>query len=304
MQKGILSGAVAAAMLLAPLARAEVPGVATDIAPVQSLVAQVMGDLGRPDLILPPGASPHGYALRPSEARALARADLVIWVGPALTPWLADTIATLPEHARTVALLDVAETEVLPYRNEATFAEPVAGHEGDHDHSPVDPHAWLDPQNMMVWAGAIGAALAEADPEHAAIYRANAERATTRLMALKTRTYDRLTPVRDLPYVVFHDAYQYFERRFDMPAAGAISLGNGTDPGAARVTEIRDLIAAEGVRCIATEPQFNPALVGAVSDGIEVRTTVLDPVGTGIAPGPDFYDALIGGLADGLLACE
>ena len=304
MQKGILSGAVAAAMLLAPLARAEVPGVATDIAPVQSLVAQVMGDLGAPDLILPPGASPHGYALRPSEARALAGADLVFWVGPPLTPWLADTVATLSENARVIALLDVAGTEVLPYRNEATFAEAEPGHEHHDDHGTLDPHAWLDPQNMMVWLGAIAAALADLDPENGATYQANADQAAARIMALKTRTYDRLEPVRGLPYVVFHDAYQYFERRFDMPAAGAISLGNGTDPGAARVAEIRDLIAADGIRCVATEPQFNPALVDAVADGMDVRTTVLDPLGTGIAPGAGFYEALIDGLADGLLACD
>lgn len=311
MQRHIFLGGLTAATLLGSAVLAEVPRVATDIAPVHSLVRQVMGDLGEPDLILPPGASPHGYSLRPSEARALAGADVVFWVGEALAPWMEGVIASLSGGAVVVELLETEGTQTLPFREEAAFALRMPedgggghdGHEG-HDHSGADPHAWLDPQNMIAWTRAIATTLSAADPENAATYAANADQATAELTTLTTRINERLTPVRGLSYVVFHDAYQYFETRFDMPAAGAISLGDATDPGAARVAVIRDLVRDQGVTCIATEPQFNPALVEAVAGGADLRTTILDPLGTGLEPGAGFYDALITALADGLLACR
>ncbi|RYH09497.1 zinc ABC transporter substrate-binding protein [Tropicimonas sp. IMCC6043] len=308
--------ALVAAIAFCGTAGAEVPRVAVDVAPVQSLVAQVMGDLGVPDLVLPPGASPHGYALRPSEARALAEADLVFWVGEELTPWLGDTLDTLAGEARRIALLDTPGTLRLAFRNEAVFeifeADSEEGDfhdhadEDDHDHAHegVDPHAWLAPENAANWIGVIAAALMEADPENATLYAANAVTARARIGELADTLTVQLEPLVGLRFVVFHDAFQYFETSVGLPALGAISLGDASGPGAARVGHLRDLVQNEGVTCIAAEPQFNPALVETIAGGAEIRTTVLDPLGANLESGPDFYASLLEGLADGLLACR
>ncbi|SDL55904.1 zinc ABC transporter substrate-binding protein [Aliiruegeria lutimaris] len=317
MRLTILTG-TAAAIAFCSSALADVPNVATDIAPVHSLVAQVMGDLATPDLILPPGASPHGYSLRPSEARALERADIVFWIGEPLTPWLDAPLETLARGAHIVELLAAPETTTLQFREGADLGGHDAHDEAhsqtgqpdhhdedaEHDHDGVDPHAWLDPQNAIAWTGLIARTLAETDPENAAQYAANAEAAIAGLEALTEEVSERLEPMHGVPFVVFHDAYQYFEQRFDLPALGAISLGDATDPGAARVASIRDLVRDSGVSCIAAEPQFSPSLIKTVAGGSGIRTTVLDPMGSALEPGADFYRSLIAGLAESLLGCR
>ncbi|NDR58510.1 zinc ABC transporter substrate-binding protein [Aliiruegeria sabulilitoris] len=319
MRLTILTGTTAA-IAFCSNALADVPNVATDIAPVHSLVAQVMGDLATPDLILPPGASPHGYSLRPSEARALERADIVFWIGEPLTPWLEAPLATLAQGALIVELLEVPGATILPFREGADLgghddhdeahADTETAHgddhdaEAEHDHEGIDPHAWLDPRNAIVWTGLIAQTLTKADPEHAAQYAANAEVTIAGLETLTQDISDRLEPMHGVPFVVFHDAYQYFEQRFDLPALGAISFGDATDPGAARVASIRDLVRDSGVSCIAAEPQFNPSLIKTVAGSSGIRTTVLDPMGSALEPGADFYSSLITGLADSLLDCR
>ena len=283
---------LAAALLAAGAARAEVPAVAADIAPVHSLVARVMQGLGAPELIVPATASPHGYALRPSEAAALARAGVVFWVGPDLDPWFGEAVASLAPDAVAVELMDAPGTTELAARQDALFepeaedpAEVAGGHE--HAHGPHDPHAWLDPRNAAAWLDAIAAALAAADPENAAAYAANAVAGKAELAALSGEIAVTLDPVRGRPFIVFHDAYQYFERGFDFPAAGAIALSDASQPGPARLRQIRDRIADEGVACVLAEPQHNPDLVATVIDGTATRSASLDDIGAGLQPGPN-----------------
>jgi zinc transport system substrate-binding protein len=303
--------------LVAPVAEAA-PRVAADIAPVQSIVARVMAGVGEPGLILPPGASPHGHALRPSEARLLQEADLVVWVGPALTPWLADPIATLAPAALLLTLADAPGVETLPIRaagpfeahdhgeaheGEAHDHEPVA-HEA-HDHEPValDGHIWLDPDNAVAMAQAVADALVGLDPANAAVYAANRDDFAAETVAMTRSLAERLAPLRGRPYLVFHDGYQYFEHRFDLPAAGSVALHDGDAPGTARIAAIRDRVRSEGVVCAFAEPEFEPRLLATVLEGSDVRMGTLDGLGAGLAPGPDLYPALIRGLADGLEAC-
>lgn len=314
MSRNLLALAV---VLSAGVAQADVPRVAVDIAPVHSLVARVMQGAGEPDLIVAPGASPHEYSLRPSDAAALQGAGVVFWVSPALTPWLEDAIGTLASDATAVELLEADGTTELEFRTGALFEahedhdedeedhdEGEAGHEeDDHDHEGHDPHAWLSPQNASAWLDVIASELALADPENADLYRANAVDGQTELAALVAEVEGILTPIRGRNFIVFHDAYQYFEDSFDLHAAGAISLSDARDPGPARLTEIRARVAEQGISCVLSEPQFNPALVAMVLDGTEAGTAVLDPLGSDLAPGPELYPQLLRNLATALAGC-
>tara|TARA_R110002049_G_scaffold10127_3_gene50341 strand:- start:44174 stop:45211 length:1038 start_codon:yes stop_codon:yes gene_type:complete len=323
---------------------ADVPVVATDIAPVHALVTQVMAGVGMPELIIPPRASPHGYAMRPSEARALNAADLVVWVGPSLTPWLAEPIETLAGSATHLTLMDQPGTHILPFREGATFeahdhddeghaaeqhgdedhgenhddheedhaghdhaADDHAGHDHDthegHAHGGNDPHVWLDPRNGQLWLGQIAEALAERDPDNAKTYLDNALAAQEELARLETEITAQLAPLRGRPFIVFHDAYHYFEARFDIEAAGAISENDARAPGAARLAELRAVVSATGATCVFAEPQFNPGLVAAIADGQAVKTGTLDPLGAALTPGAALYRDLLRGMADSMAAC-
>jgi zinc transport system substrate-binding protein len=316
-----LGAALVAGTALSP-ALADAPRVATDIAPVHSLVARVMDGVGAPDLVMAAGASPHAYSLRPSEAAALQQADLVFWIGEDLTPWMEDAIATLAEGARVMSLLEVEGVTLLEFREGALFDghdhegdhdheetghdhdhDHDRGHE-DHDHGAYDPHAWLSPDNASVWLDAIAAELAAVDPGNAAAYRANAAAARDELAATRVEVEARLGPVTDMRFVVFHDAYQYFERAFEISAAGAISLSDAADPSPARIAEIQERVRDEGISCVLAEPQFNPGLVATVLDGTEAATGVMDPLGAELEPGPGLYPQLLLNLADALAGCR
>ena len=343
-----LSSSLLALTFAAGTAQAEVPQVVTDIAAVQSLAAQVMGDLGEPVALMRQGASPHDYALRPSDAKALQEADLVLWTGPDLAPWLDEMIDTVAKGVPSVALAEVEGTVELPFREGANFEahshdhadedmhgdeahdhddehahdehshedhEDQDGHDdhdhhsdddahGDeHDHHGMDPHSWLDPENGRVWLGVIAEKLAGIDPEHAETYRANAEAAQADLDAVIAEVRSELAPVQDMRFIVFHDAYQYFENRFGLSAAGAISLSDASDPSPARIREIQEVIVEQNVSCVFSEPQFSPALVKTVLNGTNAHSGVIDPLGVEIAPGAEFYAALIREVATAFVDC-
>lgn len=291
----------------AAAAQAEVPKVATDIAPVHALVARVLGDLGTPSVIVRPGASPHGYSMRPSEAGSLQDADAVFWIGPSLTPWLKGAIGALASDASVAALLGAPETHVLAFRTDARFGardHEAQDHEGhDHDHEGADPHAWLDPRNAQVWLNIIAQQLGDMDPPNAPTYRANAEAGRAELAALEAELEQALAPFRDIPFVVFHDAFHYFEDRFSLTAVGAIALSDASDPGPARVAQVRQIVQDTGARCVLSEPAFNPALVQTVTEGSGARMALVDPMGSTIAPGAAFYPALLRSIADALTGC-
>lgn len=330
------SGAAAVALLAgAGGAWAEVPRVAADITPVHGLVARVMQGLGAPALVVPPGASPHGYAMRPSEAQALDQADLVFWMGEALTPWLEAPLEELAGDAHRVELLAADGTEVLAFREGARFEahghdedhgdhedhDDHAGHEdhADHDspegdddhthshghsHAGADPHAWLLPANAQAWLDLIAAELAEHDPDNAAAYKANAEAGKQEIADAAASISASLEPFRTKQFIVFHDAYQYFERGFGLNAAGAISLGDAVKPSPARIAEVRGVVADLKVSCVFSEPQFNPGVVATVLDGTGAGTALLDPLGAKLEPGPQFYPALLRDIGSAIAGCE
>lgn len=301
-------------LLVSSAALADSPSVATDITPVHGLVSMVMGDLGSPALLVEPGASPHGYALRPSQAAALQDADAVFWIGHDLTPWLDGPLDSLANRAVVVELLDVEGAVVHRFREDAVFApddhdEVEHGHdehEEEHDghaHDGADPHAWLDPDNAMLWLAVIAETLSGLDPDNAGTYHANAEAAQADIAVLEADIATRLAPVSPRSFVVFHDAFQYFEQHFDLSSAGAISLSDASSPSAARIAEIRDAVADQDVVCVFSEPQFNPGLVATIAGATELTTGVIDPLGSTLEPGAGFYPALLLGVADSVETC-
>lgn len=298
------------------------PKVVVDIAPLHSIVTQVMSGVGHPDLLIQPEASPHSYSLRPSEAEALAQAEVVFWTSEELTPWLENSLDNLASSANKVEMLELSATVRHEYREGATFEahdhaeesgedkhqnDPNEHHEDhdEHHHGEYDPHAWLDPMNAKVWAAEIAQVLSGADPSNAEVYRQNAQTFGDSLDELTASLSERAQRLDGIPFIVFHDAYQYFERRFGLPAAGAISLSDAADPSPARIREIQALVSELGVTCAFTEPQYNPGLVDTVFESSEVKTVgVMDPLGVDIEVGTGHYPELLKGLMASLEQCR
>jgi len=278
------------------------PNVVASIKPVHSLVAAVMEGVGEPALLVKGNASPHTYSLRPSDAGALQAADIVFWTGHGMELFLADALDTLAADAVSVELSQTPGLELLPVREGGAFE----AHEHDdeeHIEGQIDLHFWLDPQNARLMVTAIAETLSRADPENAKAYAANAERELAELDALTSELQETLAPIADEPFVVFHDAYQYFENRFGLTLAGSITVSPEAMPGAQRIGELKARVAELGATCVFAEPQFEPAIISAITEGTPARSGVLDPEAGLLTASPDLYPQLLRGLADSLVGC-
>jgi zinc transport system substrate-binding protein len=270
-----------------------------------------MAGIGIPDLIVDRGASPHEYSLRPSNAASLEAADLVFWISNGLTPWLDDALNTLARNAKVIELMDAKGATVLPFREGATFETHSHRHKHDedgHDEDEhptvnVDPHGWLDPYNGKIWLDVIATELSKIDPDNADIYFDNASKGKTDIDAIVSEIDATLAPFRGTNFIVYHDAYQYFEKRFDVLAAGSISMGDVSDPSPARIAEIHQTVEELDMTCVFSEPQFNPELVATVVDGTKARALVIDPLGTRLTLGADFYLNLLRNIAQTMASC-
>lgn len=287
------------------------PRVVVSILPLHSLVAGVMAGVGAPRLLVRGAVSAHRYTLRPSDARALGAADLVIWVGPGLESFLAKPLRALAGRARVVALGDEPGIDLL--RRRVGGAETAAvrpdirpGGESGQDRARLDPHIWLDPENAKRMVQFFAQILGALDPDHGPRYRANAARLAARLDRLDAALAAALTPLKEIPYVVFHDAYGYLEARYGLRRVAAVTLNPEDKPGARRLAELRREMFAAGVVCVFTEPQFKPALVAALTGGIpgpRIRGAPLDPLGAALTPGPEAYFELMRDLSRSLVGC-
>lgn len=290
-------------LLLAPWMALAAPDVVTSLQPVHSLAAGVMRGVGQPRLLVTGGASPHDYSLRPSDARAIAEADIVFWIGPDLESFLVRPLKNAQRKVRNIALIEAPDVTVLPLRTGGVWEahlhdEHSHGHKADHD-----AHIWLNPINAIAMTRRMVAVLGEVDPDHKADYERNGAALMERLNQFDQQLALKLAPLKGQPYVVFHDAYQYFERRYGLNAVGSVVLDPEQRPGAKRVAEIQARIREQGVRCVFSEPQFQPALVQTVIAGSQAQPGILDPLGAGIPPGPEAYFQLLDGLVDALRDC-
>jgi len=308
------AGLLALAAMPAAAAEPAPLRVAASIKPLQSLVAAVMQGAGAPALIVQGEGSAHGYQLRPQDAENLSRAQIIFWDGPQMETFLIKPLQVLSPKAKIIALSAAPGIKLLPLRAGGAF-EP---HQHDSQHEEIiansaagggkirgeaDMHFWLDPQNAAAAIEDIATVLAQQDSARAALYQANAKAYILRLRQLEQRLNAELAPVRGRPFIVFHDAYQYFERRFAMPAAGSITVNPEQAPGARRLRAIRAKIAELQAVCVFSEPQFEPRLVQVLTDGTKARTGALDPLGSSLAAGPNQYIQLLQNLADNLTAC-
>ena len=301
------------AVLFLPAGAFAAPAVVASIGPVHALVAGVMEGVGTPRLLIRGAGSPHAYALKPSEARAVAEADRLFWIGPPIESFLPRVIENLAPGT-AVALAERAGLTLLPPSAAGPWQTPAHDdhqeheqeHHGHHDHAhddAYDGHVWLDPANAARMVATIADELRASDPANGPRYQANAAALEARLEALDRALRTALEPVRAVPYVVFHDAYHYFEARYGTHAVGAIAVSPERPPSARRLSEIRARIVESDIRCVFAEPQFPARVVDAVVEGTGARSTVLDPLGADIAPGTDAYFTLMHTLADSLVRC-
>ncbi len=297
----------------APVAEAA-PKVVASIAPLAGIAAAVMGEGSAPTLLLPATQSPHHGALRPSQARALADADVVLWIGPELETGLDSALDAMPEawigsHALSAMLLPKVTRR--PYRHLETLGgapepdegEGHAGGEVHRHHGDIDPHLWLDPANAAAIADALAERLALADPDRATVYRANAKRFGDTMDALKTDLAEQLATVRGRNFVVFHDAYQYFETPFGLTAVAALTLDPAQPMGGRRLVGVRERARGLAAACVFADAQAPRGAVDGVARDLGLKAGRLDPLGVEVDPSPNSYATLLKNLAASYRAC-
>jgi zinc transport system substrate-binding protein len=294
--------------LLLPTLALATPRVVVTIKPIHSLVAGVMAGIGEPALLISGAGSPHYYSLRPSDAKLLTRADLVVRVSADFETFLNRSLASLAPGARIVSLDELPGIALLPAREGGVWEEHADGHAisamvAGTGHKEFNLHLWLDPQNARIIVAGLVKILAELDPAEAERYRVNGAALEQRLTRLDLDLARQLKPVADLPYVVFHDAYPYLEKRYHLRAVGSITVDPGRAVGARRLAEIRKKIKATGARCVFREPQFEPKLMSLLTEGTGAAIGTLDPLGADVPAGPEAYFLLMNRLGDSLREC-
>lgn len=310
------------------------PKVTATIAPVYSLVAAIMQNVGEPSLLFPTNTSPHDSQMRPSQARQVQNADVVFWVGPEIEVAVAKALQTIGDKAHSVPLMRAEGIVRLPVREDGNWERHNHDHGDEHDkhdhdkhdhdehahekhdhddhdkkseshdaHEHWDNHIWLAPENAIAMAKAISHELAEIDPENAKSYTANSEKLIAAIQSQTDEIKAQLSEVKGKPFMVFHDAFQYYEQHFGLNAVGSIRLHPEVAPGAARIKQIREKLEAAEVVCLMSEPQFSASILPPLVEGTKTRLGSLDPIGKTLDVGPDLYQNLLQLNADNLVKC-
>ena len=295
--------------------------VVASIKPIHSLASSLMDGVGKPDLIVDGYASPHGFAMKPSHAKMLQEADIIFWVGEDLENFLVKPLSSIAKKAEKIELMDIKGLEILKFRERNIFDDhdhDDHGHddhgkkEDDHDdhghddheghaHGEFDPHIWLDPVNAKVILKEMAEHLIENDEKNSATYKKNLAKALKDIDKLIKDTKSELS--KSVASIVFHDAYQYFEERFNVNILGAFTVNTDVMPGAEQLAEIREIIEHDKVACVFSEPQFNPDIIKAVAKDMDIKTGVVDPLGATLNPGKDLYFDLIRNMSASFKNC-
>ena len=331
--KSLLFGPLAGILLILTPLKADI-NVVTSIKPLHSLTSYIMEGVGEPDLIIDGVASPHNFQIKPSHAKMLQKADLVIWVGEDLESFLPSALKSIPKNAVVFELLDQSGLKKLKFREKNIFEghddhdehghDEHAKKEDDHDdhdehgkkeddhddhghdehghaHGEYDPHIWLDPSNAKVIVKKITNQLSKIDKDNSSVYKANSKKLLKDLDGLIKEVKNEIN--KDASFVVFHDAYQYFEKRFGINVIGALTVNPDVMPGAEQLSEIREIIEHDKVACVFSEPQFNPNIIKAVAKDMNIKTGVLDPLGATLTPGKTLYFDLISNMSKSFKSC-
>ena len=302
-------------LIFSTLAKAELK-VVTSIKPIHSLASYIMDGVGSPGLIVDGYNSPHSFQLKPSHAKMLEQADIIFWIGEDLENFLEKPLDTIAKKAEKIELLEIKNIKKLKFRERNIFEEHEGhddhghdakkeehddhGHDAkkeehddheEHGHGEYDPHIWLDPINAKIILNEITEHLIENDYKNASTYKSNLTKALAKIDKL---IIDVITETnKNLSYVVFHDAYQYYENRFNINILGAMTVNPDVMPGAEQIHEIHEVIEHDNVSCILSEPQFNPDIIKSIAKDTSVKTGVLDPLGANLKPGKNLYFDLI-----------
>ena len=321
-------------------ARAEV-NVVTTIKPLHSLISSVMEGVGKPSLIIEGTNNPHTFVFKPSHAEMIENADIVFWIGEDLEAFMEKPLESLAKNAKTISFMDLASIEKLKFREQNIFDDhddhghddhydhghkdddhddhddhdghddehdghddhdDHAGHHDGHNHGEFDAHIWLDPANAKEMVLEISHELSELDPSNKSKYEDNASKTIVTLDKLIQEVDKSLS--KDISYIVFHDAYQYFEKRFGVIPAGALTLNPDVLPGAKQIADIQDVINDKGIKCIFSEPQYNPKIIETLGNDMNISTGVMDPLGAYIDAGPSMYSDLINQIANSIKDCH
>ena len=288
--------------------------VITSIKPLHSLVSYVMDGIGAPDILVDGSSSPHTFQLKPSHATMLQEADVIFWIGEDLESFLETPLESIARNSKHIALMESDEIKLLKFREKNIFSghdeheEHADEHEGhdDHDehghaHGEYDVHFWLDPEIAKTIIKIVTRELSELDPTNASTYKSNSIKALNEIDQLINDAKSKIN--RDAKYVVFHDAYQYFEKRFGVEVIGALTVNPEVLPGAKQLAEIREVIEHENVNCLFSEPQFNPSIAETIARDTGVKAAIIDPLGAELDLGKDLYFNLIGDIASSFESC-
>lgn len=290
---------------------ASAPNIVVSIKPFYNICAKVMESVGTPHLILNNNSSPHDYQLKPSDAKLINNADLLIWGGPDVESYLTKPVSSLAN--RNLDLAAIPNLELLPIRTATNWQHDHEhghdhdhdhGHSHNHDHGTTDPHYWLDPDNAVIIALAIADRLSEIDPTHAQTYAKNATAFAKKINQDKKIWTQKLAPYKKEPYVVAHDAYQYFNNYFGLDGVGSITLNPEVPPSIQRVQQIQQLLIADKVHCIFSEPQYNYKIFDSLIKDTKVHVGRLDPLGQDADLGPNGYFKLMDDLVHNFVACN
>ncbi len=299
--------------------------VVVSIKPIHSLASYLMDGIGKPDLIVDGYSSPHGFALKPSHAKMLQEADIIFYVGEGLENFLEKPLKSIAKKAEKIEFMEIKGINKLKFRERNIFDDhddhghkednhddqghddehkedghDDHGHEG-HAHGEYDPHIWLDPSNAKIILNEMAEHLIENDQKNASTYKANLNKALKDIDKLLEDVKSELN--KDFKSIVFHDAYQYFEKRFNVNVLGAFTVNTDVLPGAEQLSKIREIIEHDKVSCIFSEPQFNPDIINVVAKDMDIRTGILDPLGATLNPGKDLYFDLIRNMSKSFKGC-
>ena len=309
--------------LLSFSAKADI-NVVTTIKPLHSLISNVMEGVGKPSLIIEGTNNPHNFVLKPSHAKLLEDADIIFWVGEDLEAFMEKPLSSLAKDAKKISFMELGSIKKLKFRENNIFDhddhddhdghkeddhDDHDGHKEDdhddhdgHNHGEFDAHLWLDPVNAKEMVIEISHELSELDPANKNKYKANADKTIEVLDNLIKEVNQSLS--KDISYVVFHDAYQYFEKRFEVTSAGALTLNPDVLPGAKQIVDIQNLIKEKNIKCIFSEPQYNPKIIETLANDTNISTGTMDPLGANLDMGVTMYSKLIMNIADSIKNCS
>tara|TARA_A100000164_G_scaffold85141_1_gene72878 strand:- start:10614 stop:11552 length:939 start_codon:yes stop_codon:yes gene_type:complete len=299
---------IAALVSFVPVHNANAKDIVVTIKPLHSLVTGVVGNTAKTHLMVSGNQSPHGFKFKPSQVKLLNNSAVVFYIGDTFETFMEKAFDNIPSNVVKVPVAEKARLKLLPYREGGAWEEDKHeghdhGHEGHHDEDGGDMHAWLDPDNAIKMIKAITRELSKVYPENRDIYKANARSYVQKIIALDSELSAALSNSKEFPFIVFHDAYQYFEKHYGLNGVGSITFDPHDFPSPKRLKEIRGKLNEMSAACVFSEPQFSDRLVRTVIKGTSAKTALIDPLGSNIKAGPNLYFELLSEMAGSFKRC-